>query len=911
MKYYYSFYFRLIFSFASLYLIFAIPYFGFSQNIGINSTGAAPNASAGLDVSFTNKGLLIPRVTLCQRTTAGCAGGMLDGSGNLAAAAKGLLVYQTDGTEGFYYNTSTTITPVWVYLFGSGTGPRWDQILAPTGNLSLLHAGNTTAFTFNSVTASSAFSLTSSSLTTGKVLDLQSTSTTLGNVTLSAENSSNDGFSIRAYNKSTTAASLANFGGRVAAVFAQTDAPNSIGVFANASSASATQSIGIWGYGSGGANSIGVLGIGNAQSYSNLAAGAGGYFLGSQYGIYSSALNSTNGTDFSSSGVNAGIQGRAGSGTAQYHAGVYGFQIGNGNNSGGVIGAFSSATWGGLGYTDGSGTSWGMFTPVNTKIQGFLLVGSPATPQTISSSFKVLLSLDAETSNLGWMVDGCGICDNTSNNWEYLINTANASGGCLLYDPDAQNSRKHLYTPWIWVPVSVTSLYGFVHHEVVGTMELTFDGVSLEYSVNNGITWTQVPVASFTKDAYNGTATGYNQACTGVNSPVLNAWNSAAQRNSEFTLTVTGAQWIRFRFVGTGDEFTDPGGYFRLYSFALSCTTPAFGGGTFAVGNIYAEKNVYAGSNVLQGDLAEYFLVDNYSEPGDLIAITNKNTDSYTISDNAYNPFVIGVHSTNPTVTLNHPEGIPVGLSGRVPVKVSGENGTIKIGDYLTSSSLKGHAMKADKPCYIIGRALDNFEGKGTGKILCLVESGWYNPSSNNNQSGGSFFVKSNENSILVNDLSVKSNSRIFISFRDNAGVHWISNISDGFFTINIEKKSDRIIPFDYFVDNAAIQNSPKNLTSPGIKNNSKDIFDKSIIEETHRAKSVPLPENTAEIPPNIPSDPRNGWVWSPQTGFKMTLDISSMSKEIEDTQKYENEIKLKEEEEKKKETIEKYEPKN
>ena len=39
----------------------------FAQNVGINATGATPNASAGLDVDFTNMGILIPRMTTAQR----------------------------------------------------------------------------------------------------------------------------------------------------------------------------------------------------------------------------------------------------------------------------------------------------------------------------------------------------------------------------------------------------------------------------------------------------------------------------------------------------------------------------------------------------------------------------------------------------------------------------------------------------------------------------------------------------------------------------------------------------------------------------------------------------------------------------------------------------------------------------
>lgn len=106
---------------------------GLAQNVGINGTGAVPNAVAGLDVDYTDKGLLIPRVTLCQRTTPSCADGMLDGSGNLLAAAQGLMVYQTDAGgngEGFYYNISTTTTPNWVKLFGGPSSGGW----ALTGN---------------------------------------------------------------------------------------------------------------------------------------------------------------------------------------------------------------------------------------------------------------------------------------------------------------------------------------------------------------------------------------------------------------------------------------------------------------------------------------------------------------------------------------------------------------------------------------------------------------------------------------------------------------------------------------------------------------------------------------------------------------------------------------------------------
>jgi hypothetical protein len=99
-----------------------------SQNVAINASGAAANQSAILDLDGVSgfagpngyKGFLVPRMTNAQRT----------GIVTLPAAAQGMIVYQTDGVQGFYYNTSVTTTPSWAYLSPSGTG--W-SVLGNTG----------------------------------------------------------------------------------------------------------------------------------------------------------------------------------------------------------------------------------------------------------------------------------------------------------------------------------------------------------------------------------------------------------------------------------------------------------------------------------------------------------------------------------------------------------------------------------------------------------------------------------------------------------------------------------------------------------------------------------------------------------------------------------------------------------
>ncbi len=76
---------------------------GYTQ-VAINSDGTAPDASAMLDVSSTDKGLLIPRMTATQRSA-------------ITSPATGLLVYQTnDGASGIFYNAGSPSTPNWIQL---------------------------------------------------------------------------------------------------------------------------------------------------------------------------------------------------------------------------------------------------------------------------------------------------------------------------------------------------------------------------------------------------------------------------------------------------------------------------------------------------------------------------------------------------------------------------------------------------------------------------------------------------------------------------------------------------------------------------------------------------------------------------------------------------------------------------
>jgi len=82
--------------------LFILISLGTFAQVSINTDGADPDGSAMLDVKSTTQGMLIPRMDSTQRVA-------------IASPATGLLVYQTDGTDGFYFYNGTE----WVSLNGS------------------------------------------------------------------------------------------------------------------------------------------------------------------------------------------------------------------------------------------------------------------------------------------------------------------------------------------------------------------------------------------------------------------------------------------------------------------------------------------------------------------------------------------------------------------------------------------------------------------------------------------------------------------------------------------------------------------------------------------------------------------------------------------------------------------------
>lgn len=115
------------------------------QGVAINTTGTVAHTSAMLDVSATDKGLLIPRVTSVQMTA-------------IATPATGLMVFNTTSNTYYYYNGASWVQ-TGVTTVSSGN-------LSPLFTSTVTNAGSTPSISFSLATAPAYTVLTNPNNTT-------------------------------------------------------------------------------------------------------------------------------------------------------------------------------------------------------------------------------------------------------------------------------------------------------------------------------------------------------------------------------------------------------------------------------------------------------------------------------------------------------------------------------------------------------------------------------------------------------------------------------------------------------------------------------------------------------------------------------------------------------------------------
>lgn len=117
-------------------------------------------------------------------------------------------------------------------------------------------------------------------------------------------------------------------------------------------------------------------------------------------------------------------------------------------------------------------------------------------------------------------------------------------------------------------------------------------------------------------------------------------------------------------------------------------------------------------------------------EPGDVLVISGNNDKDVQKSHEPYSVMVAGIYATKPGVVGKREslskvsDDIPMAMVGIVPTKVTAENGPIRRGDLLVTSSQPGFAMKGTNRRKMLGAVIGKAMGTldaGTGTIEVLV----------------------------------------------------------------------------------------------------------------------------------------------------------------------------------------------
>ncbi len=146
--------------------------------------------------------------------------------------------------------------------------------------------------------------------------------------------------------------------------------------------------------------------------------------------------------------------------------------------------------------------------------------------------------------------------------------------------------------------------------------------------------------------------------------------------------------------------------------------------GNFFARSFTANSNDFAEGVMTVADKSTY-------EPGDVLTI-DATTGAIDKTSDTYSTRVAGVYSTSPGVLGSallpddpqYASQVPLAVIGMVPCKVSAENGPIRPGDLLVTSSTPGYAMKGtDRSLMlgaVLGKALEPL-ASDTGVIRVLV----------------------------------------------------------------------------------------------------------------------------------------------------------------------------------------------
>ncbi|MBP9867104.1 MAG: hypothetical protein KBC41_03460 [Candidatus Pacebacteria bacterium] len=236
--------------------------------------------------------------------------------------------------------------------------------------------------------------------------------------------------------------------------------------------------------------------------------------------------------------------------------------------------------------------------------------------------------------------------------------------------------------------------------------------------------------------------------------PSINNWElgDATRRwDGYFTNINSSATSTFFGNVGIGT--ISPSSKLTIYSTTTSSDIDILqilsdvGGAGNPIFRIDSDGDIFTDGGTTIGNPAD--VAENYSSieiisPGTIVTLATT-TVEWNLAENNYSSTTynisqvriahpedkaFGIVSTRPGILLggNTASGTPIALSGRVPVRVTNENGKVKRGDYITlSKTMPGYAMKMLEHGRSIGRSLSDMEttSEATGTIIVFIDNSY------------------------------------------------------------------------------------------------------------------------------------------------------------------------------------------
>jgi len=117
-------------------------------------------------------------------------------------------------------------------------------------------------------------------------------------------------------------------------------------------------------------------------------------------------------------------------------------------------------------------------------------------------------------------------------------------------------------------------------------------------------------------------------------------------------------------------------------------------------------------------------VADAQSLAGDILTV---GSNGLVRSTKAYDDQMYGVIEEAPVISFapKTDKTKAVVTQGNAKVKVSSANGNIAVGDFITSSKTAGVGQKATESGYVLGKALEKYDGGSENLILVSIERGY------------------------------------------------------------------------------------------------------------------------------------------------------------------------------------------